>query len=240
LKLTLLHLALSALLLAPVAVSAQTPTQPSTQPPRTTILIDPAHGGSDSGAHVADRVIEKEVNFAIANRLRALLTARAFDVILTRNDDTNPAMDERASIGNTAHPLACIVLHSSGTGSGVHLFASALPAAAPVQSSKVPWDSIQSTYVTKSLKLENLLTTAMTRGRIPVSASRAWVQPLDSMLCPAIAIEVAPLKGIASTTNPDDEGYQQRIAATIASALLTWKQQTDAQQPAPTAGGTHP
>jgi len=63
------------------AQQLQTPTPP---PARPVIVIDPAHGGSDGGDRVADRVLEKAVTLELANRLRPLLLARGFDVRMTR------------------------------------------------------------------------------------------------------------------------------------------------------------
>lgn len=54
---------------------------------RPTIILDPGHGGEDSGAVGVDGVYEKHVNLSIALRLRDLLAFEGWRVILTREDD---------------------------------------------------------------------------------------------------------------------------------------------------------
>jgi hypothetical protein len=45
------------------------------------------------------------------------------------------------------------------------------------------------------------------------------------MTCPALAIEIAPLRGPDGkvTSEPDDPDYQARVATTLAAALLEWR-----------------
>ncbi len=98
-------------------------------------MLDPAHGGTDSGARIGDTTLEKNVTLALAFRLRSLLTARGFTVVLTRDSDTatepnspsNPlTLDDRAGIANHARGAACLLLHATGRGTGVHLYTSEL------------------------------------------------------------------------------------------------------------------
>ena len=51
-----------------------------------TIVIDAGHGGEDGGAD-ANGVLEKDVNLAVALRLRDMLTAGGYSVIMTRESD---------------------------------------------------------------------------------------------------------------------------------------------------------
>ena len=57
----------------------------------------------------------------------------------------------------------------------------------------------------------------MTQQHIPVLIARTSIQPLDSMACPAIDVEVAPLD---ANTPLSDAGYQQKIVAALDAALV--------------------
>jgi N-acetylmuramoyl-L-alanine amidase len=229
-------------LTAQVAVQTAAPAPPHL---RAVIFLDPAHGGADGGAKVADTVLEKAVTLELANRIRPLLTARGFDVRMTREGDPTPTptTDQRAGLQNQAHPAACLILHSAPTGTGVHIYTSALPEstaapapstnpATPTASAIVPWDEAQSTYIASSLRLSSEISTAFSRSQIPVSSGRTWMPPLDNLLCPAVAIEIAPLSADGSKP-PTDAGYQQRVAEAIAGAVLFWHGKID-----PTMGVT--
>jgi N-acetylmuramoyl-L-alanine amidase len=100
---------------------------------RKLIVLDPAHGGIDSGSQISDSTVEKDVTLALAYRLRSLLTARGFSVVMTRDADgpTEPGaaggaltLDDRAGIANHAHAVACLVIHATGSGTGVHVYRS--------------------------------------------------------------------------------------------------------------------
>jgi N-acetylmuramoyl-L-alanine amidase len=54
---------------------------------RPTIILDAGHGGEDSGAVGVDGVLEKDLNLALAFRLRDLLRFEGWRVILTRDSD---------------------------------------------------------------------------------------------------------------------------------------------------------
>src|SRR5580658_1380809 len=129
----------------PTAVSQSAPASP-----RFVVLLDAAHGGDDPGGHLTNQA-EKDFTLALSVRLRSLLSARGFQVITTRESDSAVVSDQRAETANHADAQACLSLHGSETGTGVHLFASSL---APSTSSRVPaWKTAQSAWITRSLAL---------------------------------------------------------------------------------------
>jgi N-acetylmuramoyl-L-alanine amidase len=203
---------------------------------RNVIVLDPAHGGIDSGSRIGDSILEKDVALALAFKLRSLLTARGFNVIMTRDSDTltadtppapgapatSLALDDRAGIANHARPSACLLLHATGSGIGVHLYSSELDPA-PAEAELLPWLTAQAAWVPQSKKLEKALATALNRARIPLVVSSASVRPVDSLTCPALVVELAPRTSDPATIN--DAGYQQRIAEAIATSLIFWQNQ---------------
>ena len=54
-----------------------------------TIILDPGHGGSDSGAIGPDGVMEKNVTFAVAKKVQSMLESSGAKVIMTRTDDVD-------------------------------------------------------------------------------------------------------------------------------------------------------
>ncbi len=205
---------------------------------RTVIFLDPAHGGQDSGAHLAGQVLEKDVTLAFALRLRTQLAAHGFTVLSSRqNDEPNPSapltLDDRANAANHARPVACIILHASASGHGAHLYTSALTPPDP-EPHALPWDSAQGPWVPQSLRLANELGTALHRAHIPLLLDHVTLHPLDNLTCPAVALEIAPLSVEGGDPTPvTDAEYQQRIAEAIANALIFWRGHADPVKPAP-------
>lgn len=191
--------------------------------PRFQVLIDAAHGGSDTGARLTSELLEKNLTLDLSNRLRSLLAARGIAVTTTRNSDETLSADERAGIANGTHFAACILIHATATGSGVHLYTSSLPATPLAKF--MPWKTAQSAYVTQSLKLSSDIDSALAHTATPVTLGRTALQPMDSFACPAVAVEVAPLQGGATTKARPiaDEAYQQTILNALAAALNEWR-----------------
>ncbi|HEX4037547.1 MAG TPA: N-acetylmuramoyl-L-alanine amidase [Acidobacteriaceae bacterium] len=198
------------------------PVQPPLQP-RYVVVLDAAHGGADSGAKLGAGVLEKDITLGLAGRLRSMLRARGIDVVLTRQADMAMAPLDRAQTANHAQAAACLVLHATATGSGVHLFTSSLAPAARMQF--LPWQTAQAAYVTQSLKLESEIDTALAHAQIQVTLARASVEPMDSLACPEVAVEVAPLvAGQVSAGKPiTDGGYQTSVVDAIVAALEAWR-----------------
>lgn len=228
------------------SASAQTSSAPSTShaassspvpPPldasrpnasRWIVVLDAAHGGDDSGARLADGP-EKDLTLSLNVRLRSLLAARGFQVVTTRESDVTVDPVRRAEIANRTGAFACLSLHASETGSGIHLFASSLAPAAP---SRLPaWQTAQTAWITRSLALAGVLNSALLHAGLPVTLGRMALPAVDSMTCPAIAIEVSPTpaKEGAEKTTLDDPAYQAQVTGAVSAALLEWK--TEARQP---------
>lgn len=204
--------------------SAQAPPQA-----RLTIALDAAHGGNDTGAHLASGQLEKDLTLALSVRLRSLLAARGFAVVTTREADTSVEPDKRTEIANHARASLCLLLHATETGTGIHLFTSGIsPApAAPFP----PWKTAQSAFISKSLALAGSLNSALTQSGLTVTLGSASLPAIDSFTCPVVAIEIAPDRatGGAVTAEPDDASYDQRIDTAIIAAVLQFT--AEAHQP---------
>lgn len=214
-------LLISALFLAlDLSLAAQAPPAPGS---RFVVVLDAAHGGSDNGGRLADGQMEKVTTLALNVRLRSLLAARGISVVTTRESDATLDPDHRVEIANRSKAEACLSLHATETGTGVHLFASSL---APTQPTRfVPWKTAQAGWVTRSIALAGALNSALQHAGMNVTLSRTALIGVDSMTCPALAIEIAPQRNPngAVTAEPDDPEYQARIAMSLATALLEWR-----------------
>lgn len=210
---------------------------------RFVVVIDAAHGGDDGGARLGDasggqqggQVSERSVTLAMSVRLRSLLAARGFTVVTTRESNVNLDSDARAQIANravaSAAGAACLSLHASEAGSGVHIFVSSLAPAAPTRFPA--WKTAQAGYVERSLKFAGAANSAFEQGggSGPVSATlgRASLPGIDSMTCPALAIEIAPVRTTDRkvVTDVTDGGYQAQVVQALVNAVVEWKSESD-------------
>ncbi len=202
-----------------LASFAQAPPAPS----RFVVVLDAAHGGDDAGARLGDEN-EKAFTLALSVRLRSLLAARGFTVVTTRDSDAGVDPDRRADIADHANPQACLTLHATEVGSGVHLFVSSL---APIHDGRfLPWKTAQAASVMRSISLAGLVSSALSHASVNVTLGRTALPAIDSMTCPAVAIEIAPDRSSdAQGANLDNPDYQARIADALAAALVEWRSQ---------------
>jgi len=196
--------------------------------PRTIIFIDPAHGGPYTGAHLPNNLLEKDVTLAFATRLRALLTTSGFTLVSTRDADPTVVFttDQRAEIANHGHPTACLILHATASGNGIHIVTSdlAAPGDFEMPRSTIPWNSAQAASIPQSRSLANEIGLDLQRARLPVILSRASLRPVDNITCPAVAIEIAPFAPADAEPTPvSDATYQQSVAKAVAAALTSWR-----------------
>ena len=78
------------------------------------IVIDAGHGGNDLGAKGYRGIQEKNVNLAIALRLKDVLTSRyKYRVILTRGDDTFIPLPGRGKIANDNNADVFVSVHAN-------------------------------------------------------------------------------------------------------------------------------
>ena len=193
---------------------------PSTPAQRSVVLLDPAHGGDDPGARLGGQA-EKAYTLALSIRLRSLLMARGFAVVTTRDSDVIVDSDRRAAIANNAKAMACLSLHASEGGNGVHLFVSSL---APIEAKRfLPWKTAQAAWITRSLSLAGMIDSALSHASVPVTLGRTALPAIDSMTCPAVAVEVAPDRSSSAQAGFDDPDYRTRVAEALAAALVEWR-----------------
>lgn len=80
------------------------------------IVIDPGHGGHDSGTLGVDGLEEKEVVLDVALRVGKLLRDRlGADVIFTRTDDTFVPLETRTAIANKAQADLFLSIHANSS-----------------------------------------------------------------------------------------------------------------------------
>jgi len=203
----------------PQAIVAQAP---SAAPPYSVVVLDAAHGGDDAGANLSAGQ-EKALTLAMSVRLRSLLAARGFAVVTTRESDVGVDADRRAEIAGHAGAIACLSLHATQAGSGVHIFVSSLASAG--ETKFVPWKTAQAAWISRSLELAGVLDSALNRAGIAVTLGRVGMPAIDSMACPAVAVEMAPQRtaDAPASRGLDDPAVQASLADALAAALVEWR-----------------
>lgn len=197
---------------------------------RFVLLLDAGHGGDERGATLSDDILEKDVNLAIARRLRAELQNRGVTIFMLRDGDQTISLDRRAETANALRPGLYLALHCASLGRGVRIYTSTLrPAPAPGRPTTfLPWATAQAGYVSASGNIANALLDELRKNpfRISVGMMPAPVRPLNNIAGAAVAIEVSPPRDdVAGLADPD---YQQSVAVALATAIASLRPQLEA------------
>jgi N-acetylmuramoyl-L-alanine amidase len=76
-----------------------------------TIVIDAGHGGYDRGGVPGQRISEKDKTLDVAQRLKQILQAEGYRVIMTRDSDVFIPLPTRVAIANSQRGAAFVSIH---------------------------------------------------------------------------------------------------------------------------------
>jgi len=111
-RLRLLIAGLSMALLACNAISAAGASRTSqSNSPSTPVVIDAGHGGHDRGGIPGQRIPEKEMTLDVAQRLKSLLAAGGYRVVMTRDSDVFVPLPGRVAIANSYGNAIFVCIH---------------------------------------------------------------------------------------------------------------------------------
>lgn len=79
-----------------------------------TVMLDPGHGGIDSGAVGHEGSLEKHIVLEIANNVKNLLKGHGIDAFLTRTDDTFIPLYDRVQIAHAHNASLFMSIHADG------------------------------------------------------------------------------------------------------------------------------
>ncbi|HLY92229.1 MAG TPA: N-acetylmuramoyl-L-alanine amidase [Candidatus Angelobacter sp.] len=214
---------------APAASPAPqpSPAAESQHRPEFFVMIDPSHGGCDTGADFGGKLLEKDITLKLARELRKELEDRGIASRLLRDSDVDLALDRRAEITNEQRPGLYIALHAGRTGRGVHVYAPMLSDAQPPAGRFLPWESAQAPALDRSKSAAQLIAAELRKKDSTVSVLGAPVRPLNNIITSAVAVELAP-EG-ADLQSLDNPRRNSGVASAVASAIAQLRSQTGAR-----------
>src|SRR5262249_6923173 len=202
--------------------AAAPPPAPRPRTPATgihTIVIDPGHGGAETGALTARGIAEKDLTMLLAQALKSRLEAALpVRVVLTRTGDEQLSLDSRAALANQLKADLFLSIHlNSSVGSAArgaetyflatqasdaHAQSAADAENAAAQSGGdgdalydlqlILWDLAQSHHLARSQRLAGLIQTELnnTLGLRDRGVKQAPFRVLMGAAMPAVLVEL--------------------------------------------------
>jgi len=210
------------------ADNSQAPgTAPAVPLRRLVVVVDPSHGGAERGAALSDTLAEKTVTLGFARLLRHELERQGFAVVLLRDGDETLSLDQRAGAANATHPALYIALHAASEGAGARVYTALLPVAGQDRGTFRAWNTAQASALPNSQAAAAAVVAEMQKHQIPARAYAASLQPLNHLLAPALAVELAP--GPNGVADLPSANYQQKAAAAVADGVAAMRDRLGGQ-----------
>ncbi len=240
---------------APAVAAVAPPPPPRRRAGIRTIVLDPGHGGSDTGAKGPAGALEKELTLQLARTLRSQLQRRLpVSVVLTRAEDAELPLDTRVAVANQQKADLFISLHLNSSpernaqGAETYflsLVASderAARAAAAENASGDPltdlqlilWDLAQSHHMAESQRLAGLIQEELNealelRNR---GVKQAPFRVLMGAAMPAVLVELGFLSNPREEERLLDPLYRSRLADALVDAVSRYRAIHDSRLPA--------
>jgi N-acetylmuramoyl-L-alanine amidase len=215
-------------------------TQPQTPKPFAVVVLDPGHGGQDSGA-MCGGMMEKDLTLDVARRVDRLLDSEGVATLMTRLGDSYVSLADRAAFGNRVKESIFISIHfnedNKPVASGVETyyaaqqitsdatfnswlpFFSRVPSNSPKPESQSLAGFIQEALVARTGSLD--------RG---TQAKQFFV--IANVTSPAVLIEGGFVTNQDELLKLASEDYRDQLAAAVADGILRYR---DAMSPGKSA-----
>lgn len=195
---------------------------------RPVVFVDAAHGGEERGAALTDSLAEKDVTLGFARLLRYELDQRGFAVQMSREGDNSLPFDQRAGLANSGQAILFISLHAVSQGSGARVYTALLPWQGASKGAFRAWDAAQAPVLGESSAVAAAMVTELQRRKMTAGASAASLRPLNNVIMPAVAVELGP--GPNGVSDLGSASYQKQVAAAIADAVVSVRDQLEVQR----------
>ena len=196
------------------------------------VVLDPGHGGHDTGARGKGGTLEKAMTLDISKRVAAHLDARGIPWRMTRTDDRFIELPDRArfATANAARLFVSIHLNSSGNpqSSGVESFALSLPGAPstndPDAQAPPALENPGNRFDEANIVLAHLLQDSLLERETGADRGvrRARFSVLRDAPCPAALVECGFLSNLEEEQRILDTGHREKIAASITDGITRY------------------
>ncbi|NLV44082.1 MAG: N-acetylmuramoyl-L-alanine amidase [Candidatus Hydrogenedentes bacterium] len=193
-----------------------------------TLILDPGHGGQDTGALGGNGIKEKDITLSVALRVKKLLEENtAVKVQLTREEDSDLTRDNRTAVAQTVGGSCFVSLHCGFSvtprAQGMSIFTDHNLQPADVNLSETSREQYEKRRATEekagtlAYRMAQALGEDSALGTVIVRSCPLVLQREIPM--PVVLVEIAYLSNIDTATLLSEETYQEQVASHLAQAI---------------------
>ncbi|TYT75999.1 N-acetylmuramoyl-L-alanine amidase family protein [Desulfobotulus mexicanus] len=186
------------------------------------IMLDPGHGGNDTGVKGPDGSTEKSICFLLAKKISKKLRDNN-RILLTREGDHNPDPVQRTAAANRGKADLFVSLHTDGSApqiSGIIRIIHLPPHISQHTDSGI-WDEGHRLHREQSIRLANSLAKTMENKNLPqrIRIMEADLFLLKPLTMPAVLVETGNLRSPRDALWLADPDNQNTLAEAIANGI---------------------
>jgi N-acetylmuramoyl-L-alanine amidase len=186
-----------------------------------TVVIDAGHGGSDNGTHSVD-LNEKDIDLAIAKKIRQLAPAYKINVLMTREEDKLPGdapdasagLDYRVDFANKHNADLFVSIHANSSGGAG-------------ESGMEVWLSAQNVCFQKSVSLGSALIEEMKKvypTNDQLKQREEVIRVLKDTKMPAVLVECGFMDNEKDCAFIRNDQNQEAVARSILQGILRYEE----------------
>jgi N-acetylmuramoyl-L-alanine amidase len=218
------------------AADAATTLDPILFPPRRfpsstvwTVVLDPGHGGHDTGAISPRKILEKKVTLDIARRVQKHLRGSGVTVRLTRDRDSDVALPSRTAIAQKWNADLLVSIHvnsaSNPQADGVETYLCPMGGArstsgAGSNTTACPGNRFDALNMLLAYRIHGSLVSGS--GARDRGIRRARYEVLTTAPCPAVLVECGFLSNRAEESKLLSRRYRDDVAKGIAVGIRSY------------------
>ena len=195
------------------------------------VVLDPGNGGMDGGAESADGTVEKDINLAIALKLRNRLEAEKLKVVMTRDGDKGLYDDSEAasirSMKTQDMKERKRIIDESGAELAVSIHLNSFTQDRSVKGAQVFFSSDADEDIVRESEaaahiLQQLLNREINTDKKRSELGKSDVFILRAPAVPVVIVECGFLSNREDAENLENEDFQDRIAEELCRGICDY------------------
>lgn len=178
------------------------------------VMVDAGHGGKDPGKVGVNDALEKDINLAIAKKLKASLEKANVQVMMTREEDKSEDtklgdMKKRVELINEVKPTITVSIHQNSYSDQ------------SIRGAQVFYFTHSKTSEEAATIMQETLRQMDSENTRAIKANNTFYM-LKKTEVPTIIVECGFLSNPTEAEKLTTEEYQQQLADTICSGIIKW------------------
>lgn len=185
------------------------------------VVVDAGHGGYDPGKVGISGVLEKDINLAIACKVRRILEKEGIQVVMTRKEDVDLCAETGASKKSADMRKRVEIMNASGAAVAVSIHQNSFTDASSHGSQVFYYEASKEGETLAKTIQESIKGVITEENHRQAKANREYYI-LKKVSCPVVIVECGFLSNQREEMLLTEEDYQEKMAQGIVKGILQY------------------